>query len=88
MAIDFDFTDDARSLQVPSLIMAADADMAPPSHYVEFLQAAGRRFARWRLDERGQAKGRPCAGHLAGVDALQRFHVPLFATTALASLDA
>jgi len=24
-----------RGLQVPTLIVAADADMAPPSHYVE-----------------------------------------------------
>src|SRR6185295_16343590 len=33
MAQDFDFTDDVRGLQVPTLIVAADADMAPPSHY-------------------------------------------------------
>jgi pimeloyl-ACP methyl ester carboxylesterase len=31
----FDFSKDVRSLQVPTLIVAADADMAPPSHYVE-----------------------------------------------------
>jgi len=31
-AKDFDFTEDARELQVPTLVVAADADMAPPSH--------------------------------------------------------
>ena len=36
MAQDFDFTEEVRSLQVPTLIVAADADMAPPSHYVDF----------------------------------------------------
>src|SRR5256886_631516 len=35
MSKDFDFSDEVRGLQVPTLIVAADADMAPPSHYVE-----------------------------------------------------
>ena len=35
MAQDFDFSEEVRGLQVPTLIVAADADMAPPSHYVE-----------------------------------------------------
>src|SRR5256884_4144805 len=33
MAKDFDFADEVRGLQVPTLIVAAGADMAPPSHY-------------------------------------------------------
>jgi pimeloyl-ACP methyl ester carboxylesterase len=33
MVKDFDFTEEVRGLQVPTLIVAADADMAPPSHY-------------------------------------------------------
>src|SRR5262249_19623317 len=32
MSKDFDFTEDVRGLQMPTLIVAADADMAPPSH--------------------------------------------------------
>jgi pimeloyl-ACP methyl ester carboxylesterase len=32
MAKDFDYTEEVRGLQVPTLIVAADADMAPPSH--------------------------------------------------------
>jgi hypothetical protein len=31
MSKDFDFSKDVRSVQVPTLIVAADADMAPPS---------------------------------------------------------
>src|SRR5207249_4365430 len=34
MAKDFDFAEEVRGLQVPTLVVAADADMAPPSHYV------------------------------------------------------
>src|SRR5205807_285609 len=41
MAKDFDFTDEVRGLQVPTLIVAADADMAPPSHYVEVFNLLG-----------------------------------------------
>src|SRR6266567_7831482 len=35
MAEDFDFTEEVRGLQVPTMIVAADADMGPPSHYIE-----------------------------------------------------
>src|SRR4051794_13406893 len=35
MAQDFDYSAEMRALKVPTLIVAADADMAPPSHYVE-----------------------------------------------------
>src|SRR5437764_13605156 len=41
MAKDFDFADEVRGLKVPTLIVAADADMAPPSHYVAVLQLLG-----------------------------------------------
>lgn len=47
MSKDFDFSQEVRSLAVPTLIVAADADMAPPSHYVEVfaLLAAARALA-------------------------------------------
>ena len=35
MSKDFDFSQEVRGLRVPTLIACADADMAPPSHYVE-----------------------------------------------------
>src|SRR3981081_1294701 len=58
MSKDFDFTDDVRGLQVPTLIVAADADMAPPSHYVEVfnLLGGGLRDGGWL------GQGRPQGG--------------------------
>src|SRR5690606_26098578 len=35
MSHDYDLSDEVRALSVPTLIVCADADMAPPSHYVE-----------------------------------------------------
>src|SRR5437763_14054463 len=35
MSKDYDFTEVVRGLKVPTLIVAADAHMAPPSHHVE-----------------------------------------------------
>jgi hypothetical protein len=49
MATNFDFTEEVRGLQVPTLIVAADADMAPPSHYVEVFELldGGLRDGGW-----------------------------------------
>jgi pimeloyl-ACP methyl ester carboxylesterase len=87
MAVDFDLTEDVRGLRVPTLVMAADADMAPPSHYVEVfaLLDGGRRDGGWT------GEGRPKGGHaLAILPGLTHYDIvdsPLFATTALAFLD-
>jgi pimeloyl-ACP methyl ester carboxylesterase len=86
MAQDFDFTDEARSLQVPTMIVAADADMAPPSHYVEFFKLldGGLRDGGW------MGEGRPKGGHaLAILPGLTHYNLavsPLFAATTLAFL--
>jgi pimeloyl-ACP methyl ester carboxylesterase len=87
MAKDFDFTEDVKGLQVPTLIMAADADMAPPSHYAEVftLLDGGVRDGGWT------GEGRPAGGHalaiLPGLTHYNMFSSPLFATVALAFLD-
>ncbi|MDQ6773822.1 MAG: alpha/beta hydrolase [Candidatus Dormibacteraeota bacterium] len=87
MAKDFDFTDEVRSLQVPTLIVAADADMAPPSHYVEVfsLLDGGLRDGGWT------GEGRPKGGHaLAILPGLTHYNIsssPLFAAASLAFLD-
>ncbi|WP_328476384.1 alpha/beta hydrolase [Actinoplanes sp. NBC_00393] len=87
MAKDFDFTEEVRGLQVPTLIMAADADMCPPSHFVEVfaLLDGGQRDGGWMGD------GRPKGGHaLAILPGLTHYNLvdsPLFAQTALAFLD-
>jgi pimeloyl-ACP methyl ester carboxylesterase len=87
MAKDFDFTEDVRSLQVPTLVVAADADMAPPSHYVEVfnLLDGGLRDGGW------MGEGRPRGGHalaiLPGLTHYNLFGSPLFAAVTLAFLD-
>ena len=87
MAQDFDVTEEVRSLEVPTLIVAADADMAPPSHYVEFFKLldGGLRDGGW------QGEGRPKGGHaLAILPGLTHYNLgasPLFATVTLGFLD-
>jgi pimeloyl-ACP methyl ester carboxylesterase len=86
MAHDFDFTEDVRGLRVPTLIVAADADMAPPSHYVEVFELldGGQRDGGW------MGEGRPKGGHaLAILPGLTHYNLgdsPLFAAAALAFL--
>ena len=87
MSKDFDFTDEVRGLQMPTLVVAADADMAPPSHYAEVfgLLDGGLRDGGW------QGEGRPRGGHalaiLPGLTHYSIFSSPLFAAATLAFLD-
>jgi pimeloyl-ACP methyl ester carboxylesterase len=87
MSHDFDFTEEVRGLQVPTLVAAADADMAPPSHYVEVfgLLDGGRRDGGW------MGEGRPRGGHaLAIIPGTTHYDVgesPLFAAVVLDFLD-
>ena len=63
MAQDFDFSDVVAGLEVPTLIVAADADMAPPSHYVEMFKLldGGLRDGGW------MGEGRPKGGHALAI---------------------
>jgi len=87
MSKDFDFTEEVRSLKMPTLVMAADADMAPPSHYVEVFKLldGGLRDGGW------MGEGRPKGGHafaiLPGLTHYNIFSSPLFAAATLACLD-
>jgi pimeloyl-ACP methyl ester carboxylesterase len=87
MSVDFDFTEEVRGLRVPTLIVAADADMAPPSHYVEAFKLldGGLRDGGWMGEDR------PKGGHaLAILPGLTHYNVagsPLFAAVTLAFLD-
>jgi pimeloyl-ACP methyl ester carboxylesterase len=88
MAQDFDFSDEVRGLRMPTLVVAADADMAPPSHFVEVfgLLDGGQRDGGW------MGEGRPKGGHalaiLPGLTHYNLFSSPLFAAVTLAFLDA
>jgi pimeloyl-ACP methyl ester carboxylesterase len=87
MAKDFDYSEEVRGLQVPTLIVCADADMAPPSHYVEVFKLldGGLRDGGW------MGEGRPQGGHaLAVLPGLTHYNLgasPLFAAVTLAFLD-
>jgi pimeloyl-ACP methyl ester carboxylesterase len=87
MAEDFDFTEEVRGLRVPTMFVAADADMAPPSHYTEVFKLldGGLRDGGW------MGEGRPKGGHalaiLPGLTHYNVFSSPLFAAVTLAFLD-
>jgi pimeloyl-ACP methyl ester carboxylesterase len=87
LAEDFDFTGDVRGLQVPTMIVAADADMAPPGHYAQAfsLLDGGLRDGGW------MGEGRPKGGHalaiLPGLTHYDIFRSPLLAAAVLAFLD-
>jgi pimeloyl-ACP methyl ester carboxylesterase len=83
----FDFSEEVRGVKVPTMIVAGDADMAPPSHYVEFFKLldGGLRDGGW------MGEGRPKGGHaLAILPGLTHYNLgisPLFSTVALSFLD-
>jgi pimeloyl-ACP methyl ester carboxylesterase len=87
MSKDFDFTEEVRGLQMPTLVVAADADMAPPSHYVEVfkLLGGGLRDGGW------MGEGRPKGGHaLAILPRLTHYSIfnsPMLAAATLAFLE-
>jgi pimeloyl-ACP methyl ester carboxylesterase len=87
MGKDFDYSEEVRGLQVPTLIVCADADMAPPSHYIEIFKLldGGLRDGGW------MGEGRPKGGHaLAVLPGLTHYNLgvsPLFATVILDFLD-
>lgn len=88
MSQDFDFTEEVRGLQVPTLIACADADLAPPSHYVEIFAMldGGQRDGGWMKE------GRPKGGHalaiIPGETHYSIFASPVLAAAALSFLDA
>src|SRR5205809_1471219 len=87
MSKDFDFTEKVRGLQVPTLIVAADADMAPPSHYVEVFKLldGGLRDGGW------MGEGRPTGGDALALRlGLTHYNIgssPLLAAVTLAFLE-
>ena len=87
MSKEFDLSEEVRDLRVPTMLACADADMAPPSHYVETFKLldGGLRDGGW------MGEGRPKGGHaLAVLPGLTHYNVgasPLFAAATLDFLD-
>jgi len=83
MSHDFEFAEEVRRLKLPTLVVAGDSDMAPPSHYVEvfMLLGGGRRDGGW------MGEGRPNGGHaLAILPGLTHYNIcssPLLAAVTL-----
>ncbi len=86
MAHDYDFSEEVRGLRMPTMIVAGDADMAPPSHYVEAFKLldGGLRDGGW------MGEGRPKGGHalaiLPGLTHYNIFMSPLLAAVTEAFL--
>jgi pimeloyl-ACP methyl ester carboxylesterase len=85
MKQDFDFSKQISSLQAPTLVMAADADLFPPSHAVEFfgLLGGGKRDGGW--DGSGRPKSRLAI--LPGLTHYNIFADPLMVAVALPFLQ-
>ena len=87
LAQTFDYADEVRALEIPTMIVAADADMAPPSHYVEAFKLldGGLRDGGW------MGEGRPKGGHaLAILPGLTHYDIgasPLLAAAARSFFD-
>jgi len=87
MAKDFDYSEEVRGLKMPTLIVAGDADMAPPSHYVEVFKLldGGLRDGGW------MGEGRPKGGHalaiIPGATHYNIFMSPLLAAATLGFLE-
>ena len=87
MSKDFDYSEEMRGLQVPTMLVCADAEMAPPSHYVEAFKLldGGLRDGGW------MGEGRPKVGHaLAILPGLTHYDLgvsPLFVAVILDFLN-
>jgi pimeloyl-ACP methyl ester carboxylesterase len=87
MAKDFDFSADVRGLRMPTMIACADADMAPPRHYVEVFELldGGLRDGGW------MGEGRPKGGHalaiIPGTTHYDVFMSPVLAAAVTQFLD-
>jgi pimeloyl-ACP methyl ester carboxylesterase len=87
MKVPFDYTDELRAIKVPTLLVAADADQAPPSALVDAFKLldGGLRDGGW------MGEHRPEGGHalaiLPGLTHYNSFASPLFAAVTLDFLD-
>jgi hypothetical protein len=87
MADDYDYTETVRSLRVPTMVLASDADQAPVSHYAELFKLldGGLRDGGWMGENR--PKNGNALAILPGLTHYNAFASPLFAAVTLDFLD-
>jgi pimeloyl-ACP methyl ester carboxylesterase len=87
MQVGFDHTEALRGIQVPTMLVAADSDQAPPSAFVEAFKLldGGLRDGGWMGEHR--PKGGHALAILPGLTHYNSFVSPLFAAVTLAFLD-
>ena len=87
MAVPYDYTEEVRGIQVPTLFAAGDMDQAPVRHYADIWDLLGGGH-----DGGWMGENRPKGGHaLAILPRLQHYNAfasPLLAAVALSFLDA
>lgn len=86
MKVDFDLTENIKTIKAPTLIIAADADIFRPSHAVEIFELLGGGLKDGGWDGSGQS-----ANQLAILPGLTHYNIfmsPAWAPTAIAFLDA
>ena len=86
MAVPYDYTEEVRGIQVPTLFAAGDMDQAPVRHYADIWDLLGGGHDGGWLGE-----NRPKGGHalaiLPGLQHYNAFASPLLAAVALSFLD-
>ena len=85
LKVDYDWTDEARGLSMPTLLVVGDADGLPPRHAVEFFEllGGGQRDAGW--DRSGMSQHRLAI--LPGATHYDINVAPALATTVAGFLD-
>jgi pimeloyl-ACP methyl ester carboxylesterase len=82
---DFDYSKEVSRIQVPTMVVAGDADIFPPSHAVEMfgLLGGGKRDGGW--DGSGRSNARLAI--LPGLTHYTIFNAPALAATVIPFLD-
>lgn len=86
MKVDYDWTEKVKSIKAPVLLIAADADLFPPSHAVETFQLLGGGLRDGGWDGSGQVNSQ--LSILPGLTHYNIFMSPAWAPVAQAFLEA
>ena len=85
MKVDFDFSKEIASLKIPTMVVAADADIFPPAHAVEMFELLGGGLRDGGWD--GSARPKSRLAILPGLTHYTLFSDPALAATVIPFLD-